>query len=97
MGECLWEAKLNECINNCPKQYPSNNQLRRDHHATIPKWMRRKRQREIDDYLYRRFFILAEEIIESQIREKCKDSGLFERFVNVNDLAFVDKSIYEGN
>ena len=43
--------KFQEYTSHCPKQYPYNNKLRREHKVTISKAMRKKREEEIFRYL----------------------------------------------
>lgn len=38
---------LTEHIKKCPKKYPRNNELRRQHKATVGKKLRQKRAKEI--------------------------------------------------
>ena len=77
--------KLKQYADNCPKMYPCNNELRRQHKATIGRKLRCKKAEEIRHYtLNSHSFELLELAAEELMRQAL--SGLCSDFVDYESL-----------
>lgn len=85
--------KFQEYTSHCPKQYPYNNKLRREHKATISKAMRKKREDEIFRYLRSaEMFDVTEAYVEELMSQHCDE--IYQEFVGYKDLELGDANEY---
>ena len=76
---------LTEHIKKCPKKYPRNNELRRQHKATVGKKLRQKRAKEIQNYMRSSFtFKFLEQVVKEEMERKLP--SFFENFVDYKNL-----------
>ena len=85
-----------EYTSHCPKQYPYNNKLRREHKATISKAMRKKREDEIFRYIMSSEMLNVTQAYVEELMSKYFDR-LYEDFVEFKNLELGDVVHYTVN
>lgn len=85
--------KFQEYTSHCPKQYPYNNKLRREHKATISKAMRKKREDEIFRYLRSAEMFDATEAYVEELMSQHFDE-IYQEFVGYKDLELGDANCF---
>lgn len=85
-----------EYTSHCPKQYPYNNKLRREHKATISKAMRKKREDEIFRYIMSSEMLNVTQAYVEELMSQYFDK-LYEDFVELKDLKLGDAVHYTVN
>ena len=85
-----------EYTSHCPKQYPYNNKLRREHKATISKAMRKKREDEICRYIMSSEMLNVTQAYVEKLMSQYFDT-LYKDFVEFKDLELGDAVHYTVN
>ena len=85
-----------EYTSHCPKQYPYNNKLRREHKATISKAMRQKREDEIFRYIMSSEMLNVTQAYVEELMNQYFDN-LYKDFVEFKDLELGDAVHYTVN
>ena len=85
-----------EYTSHCPKQYPYNNKLRREHKATISKAMRKKREDEIFRYIMSSEMLNVTQAYVEELMNQYFDD-LYKDFVESKDLKLGDATHYTVN
>ena len=85
-----------EYTSHCPKQYPYNNKLRREHKTTISKAMRKKREDEIVRYIMSSEMLNVTQAYVEELMSQYFDK-LYEDFVEIKDLKLGDAANYTVN
>ena len=85
-----------EYTSHCPKQYPYNNKLRREHKATISKAMRKKREDEIFRYIMSSEMLNVTQAYIEELMNQYFDN-LYKDFVEFKDLELGDAVHYTVN
>ena len=85
-----------EYTSHCPKQYPYNNKLRREHKATISKAMRKKREDEIFRYIMSSEMLNVTQAYVEELMNQYFDN-LYKDFVESKDLKLGDAVHYTVN
>ena len=85
-----------EHTSHCPKQYPYNNKLRREHKATISKAMRKKREDEIFRYIMSSEMLNVTQAYVEKLMSQYFDN-LYKDFVEFKDLELGDAVHYTVN
>ena len=85
-----------EYTSHCPKQYPYNNKLRREHKATISKAMRKKREDEIVRYIMSSEMLNVTQAYVEELMSQYFDN-LYKDFVEFKDLELGDAVHYTVN
>ena len=88
--------KFQEYTSHCPKQYPYNNKLRREHKATINRAMRKKREDEIFRYIMSSEMLNVTQAYVEELMSKYFDR-LYEDFVEFKNLELGDVVHYTVN
>lgn len=85
--------KFQEYTSHCPKQYPYNNKLRREHKATISKVMRKEREEEIFRYLMSSEMLdVTEAYVEELMNQHFNE--IYKEFVDYKDLELGDANCF---
>ena len=87
---------FHEYTSHCPKQYPYNNKLRREHKATISKAMRKKREDEIFRYIMSSEMLNVTQAYVEKLMSQYFDN-LYKDFVEFKDLELGDAVHYTVN
>ena len=85
-----------EYTSHCPKQYPYNNKLRREHKTTISKVIRKKREDEIFRYIMSSEMLNVTQAYVEELMSKYFDR-LYEDFVEFKNLELGDVVHYTVN
>lgn len=85
--------KFQEYTSHCPKQYPYNNKLRREHKATISKAMRKKREEEIFRYLMSSEMLDVTEAYVEELMSQHFDE-IYKEFLGYKDLELGNANEY---
>lgn len=85
--------KFQEYTSHCPKQYPYNNKLRREHKVTISKAMRKKREEEIFRYLMSSEMLEVTEAYVEELMSQHFDE-IYQEFVGYKDLELGNANEY---